>query len=85
MMNTPFSFFDKIYCIHLPKYPDRLKKLKLELEKVGIDFDKVQLIHAEQPPEDFHISNMARAPRGEFGCNLSQIKAVVKSIKDENS
>jgi GR25 family glycosyltransferase involved in LPS biosynthesis len=81
-MNNPFDFFDYIYCIHLPHEVERKKYIQEQFTKVGIT-DRVKFIHAEPPPKNFTMNNMRRAPRGEFGVNLSQIKAVVHAIHDQ--
>ncbi len=78
-MSNSFDFFDQIYCIHLPKEKERKNLIDIEFQKLNV-IDKVTFIHADPPSADFQISNMKRSPRGEFGCNMSQIKAVVHSI-----
>lgn len=79
-MNNPFDFFDHIYCIHIPN-PKRRLLIEEEFKRVGIN-ERVQYVHASPPPAGFTMSNMRRAPRGEFGVNLSQIKAIVCAISD---
>lgn len=71
-----FDFFDQIYCIHLPNYPERKQLIQKQFETIGVQ-DKVQYIHATPPKKDFNMNNMRRNPVGEFGVNLSQIKAVI--------
>ncbi len=77
-MNS-FDFFDRVYCIHLPN-PKRLVPLQEEFQRVGIE--SVQYLHAARPVSGFEMSNMRRAPPGEFGVNLSQMKAIVHAIAD---
>ena len=79
-MSNPFDFFDRIYCIHLPNQRERHSQIKKEFESVGIN--NVQFVHASPPPAKFKMSNMRRNSRGEYGVNLSQIKAVVHAISD---
>ena len=79
-MSNPFDYFDYIYCIHIPN-KQRRSLMEAEFKRIGIA-GRVQYIYATPPPKGFTISNMRRAPRGEFGVNLSQIKAVVKAISD---
>jgi len=74
-----FYYFDKVYCIHLPN-PERRVKIEQQFESVGIT--NVTYIYAEEPHLGFASSNMRRAPRGEFGANLSHIKAVIAAIAD---
>jgi len=81
-MNNPFDFFDKIYCIHLTKDTARKEHMQHEFEKVGIS-DRVEYISAPRPYDGFEISNMKRDAGGEFGCNLSQIKAIVHAIESK--
>lgn len=76
-----FDFFDRIYCIHLPHEQERKRLIDEQFASVGIA-DRVQFVHAQPPPKQFTMNNMRRAPRGEFGVNLSQIKAVVHAIND---
>jgi len=75
-----FKYFDKVYCIHLPNERERKAKIAKQFESVGIK--NVTYISATPPPPKFTMSNMRRNPRGEFGVNLSQIKAVVHAIAD---
>ena len=79
-MSNPFDFFDHIYCIHLP-HTKRRALIETEFERIGVA-DRVQYIHAPSPPASFTMSNMRRGASGEFGVNLSQIKAVVQAISD---
>jgi len=78
-MDNPFGFFDRCYCIHLPN-PQRRVTIEAQFERVGIK--GVQYVHADRPPPQFEMSNMRRCGRGEFGVNLSHIKAVVHAIAD---
>ena len=73
------DYFDRVYCIHMPN-SERREAVEKEFASVGIT--DVQYIHARPPREGFHMNNMRRAPRGEFGCSLSHIKAAVEAIAD---
>ena len=75
-----FNFFDKVYCIHLPNDRERKSKIQKQFESVGII--DVKFVSATPPPAKFSMSNMRRNARGEFGVNLSQIKAIVQAISD---
>jgi hypothetical protein len=77
-LNT-FDVFDRVYCIHLPN-PSRRTAIEEQFRVVGIK--DVQYVYADRPPPEFEMSNMRRCGRGEFGVNLSQIKAVVQAIAD---
>lgn len=79
MANNPFDIFDKSYCIHLPN-PKRMKLIQKQFQKVGIR--DTRFVHADPPDAGFKMSNFVRSPPGEFGCNLSQIKAIVHAIAD---
>jgi len=72
------DYFDRVYCIHLPN-PERREAIEQQFASVGVD--NVTYIHAKPPAENFHMSNMRRGARGEFGCSLSHIKAAVHAIK----
>jgi hypothetical protein len=76
---SAFGFFDKVYVIHLPN-PGRRDAMQKQLERLGIS--GAQFLHADRPPNGFQMWNMRRCGRGEFGVNLSQIKAVVHAIAD---
>jgi GR25 family glycosyltransferase involved in LPS biosynthesis len=71
--------FDKVYCISLP-FGDRREKIAAEFERVGIR--DVRYIYATPPELNFNMSNMRRGARGEFGCNLSHIKAAFTALAD---
>ena len=71
--------FDKSYCIHYPD-DDRLTSVEKQFEKVGVD---PEYVHARIPWHKFNVTNMRRNPRIEFACNMSHIKAVIKSLNDE--
>jgi len=73
-----FEFFDKVFCIHLPSSTDRLPHIRGEIAKIGANL-RVEYIHAAPPSKNFSMSNFARAPHSEFGCNLSQMKAVFRA------
>lgn len=75
-----FNFFDRVYCIHLPKHTDRLKSIQKQFKRVGIE--DVEYVHVTPPPQNFTMSNMRRNSLTEFGVNLSHIKAIVKAMSD---
>lgn len=76
-----FDFFDKIFCINLEKDTGRRKMMEAEFKSLGI-LDRVDFISASPPPLDFKMSNFHF--RGEFGVNLSQMKAIVHAIGSKN-
>lgn len=79
---SSFEFFDKIYCVHLPEQKERKQLMDAEFEKIGAT-NRVQYVHATPPKyKQFTMNNMRRNPAGEFGCNLSQIKAVIHAALD---
>jgi hypothetical protein len=63
-----------VYVIHLPN-PERKAKIAAELARVG--FTDITYVHAQEPVQTFKMSNMRRNPRGEFGCALSHLKALI--------
>ena len=72
-------YFDKAYCIHYPDQ-DRRRIIEDEFKRVGLD---PTYVHAKRPGRGFSMTNMRRAPKFEFACNLSHIKAVGMSFNDE--
>jgi len=80
MYSSPFDFFDKIYCINLPRSKDRWSTVSKVFERVGI-LDKVERIWADPPAQSFKMSNF-NYPAGEFGVCLSHGKALVKAMHD---
>jgi GR25 family glycosyltransferase involved in LPS biosynthesis len=74
-----FDCFDRVYCVHLPN-PERRGAIQQQFARVGIK--DVTYIHAKPPAPGFTMSNMRRGPRGEFGCNLSHIKAAMHAVAD---
>ena len=74
-----FDYFDKVYCIHLPN-PERRAAIEKQFKRVGIK--DVTYVHARPPAPGFTMSNMRRAPLGEFGCSLSHIKAAIHALAD---
>ena len=71
--------FDKSYCIHLPN-EDRRRDVEIQFEKVGVN---PEYVHAPRPWHRFSVTNMRRNPPIEFACNLSHIKAVIRSFDDK--
>jgi len=69
-----------VYVIHLPN-PERKAKIAAELARVGLT--DVTYVHAQEPVNGFTMSNMRRNPRGEFGCALSHVKAIMQAIIDD--
>ena len=74
-----FGYFDRVYCIHMPN-EERCVTIDREFKRVGIT--DVQYVYAEPPAAGFQMSNMRRAPKGEFGCSLSHIKAAFLAFAD---
>ena len=74
-----FEYFSDAYCIHYPD-PIRKEQALFEFGRVGLE---PTYVHAQRPMVGFNMSNMRRAPKFEFACNLSHIKAVGKSLCDE--
>lgn len=81
-MNNPFNFFDRIFCINLPKDKRRKESISDEFIKLNI-LDRVDFIYANPPPANFKMGSFPY-PAGEFGVNLSQMKAIVNSIGCRN-
>ena len=71
--------FDAAYCIHYPN-DDRRKAVEVQFERVGLS---PEYVHARKPWFKFNVTNMRRNPPIEFACNMSHIKAVIKSFNDE--
>ena len=68
------------YVIHLPN-PER--KARITAELAGAGCLKVKFVHAQEPVQGFTMSNMRRNPRGEFGCALSHVKAIMQAVVDD--
>jgi len=75
-MSNYFHWFDQIFVISHP-ITKREEGMRERLSEIGIDWAK--FVYAERP-EGLQMSNMRRNPTTEFGCNLSQIKAVVNGM-----
>ena len=71
--------FDAAYCIHLPN-EDRRRDVEIQFERVGLS---PTYVHARRPWHKFNVTNMRRNPPIEFGCNMSHIRAVIKSFDDK--
>jgi len=69
----------RVYVVHLPN-PERKAKIAAELEKHG--YGDVVYVNASEPYDGFECSNMRRNSRGEFGCSLSHLKAILAAIAD---
>jgi len=69
----------RVYVVHLPN-AERKAKISAELEKHG--YGDVVFVAALEPYSGFIASNMRRNPRGEFGCALSHLKAILTAITD---
>lgn len=80
-MKSPFDFFDKIYCINLPKSTDRWSKAQTQFSKVGIA-DRVEKIWAEPPHDKIFVPTL-KFPKGEMGVSLSQTKVLVHAIASQ--
>ena len=72
-----FDWFDHITVINHPM-THRRKEIVAKLSALSVTADKI--VYADRPMLGFAMNNMRRNARNEFGCNLSQIKAVVGSI-----
>ena len=69
-----------VYVIHLPN-PERAERIRRELiwrGHLGATY-----VHAQEPVAGFTMSNMRRNPRGEFGCALSHLKAIMQAVADD--
>ncbi len=77
-MNSPFDFFDKIYCINLPTDNDRWSSVSTQFDKVNI-LDRVEQIYVT-PLDQKITSSKLKYPRGEIGVSLSQLKIIVHAI-----
>ena len=76
-----FAWFDRVYCIHLPN-AERRAAIEAQFASVGIA--DVKYLHAKPPGRDFKMSNLCRANAnaGEFGANMSHVKALVRAIAE---
>lgn len=79
MVNS-FDWFGRVYVIN--GVQGRREKISAELDKLGIPEYKRDFIRAKPPALDFKMSNMRRNPRGEFGCSLSHLKAVIHAANE---
>ena len=80
MNSNPFDFFDKIYCVNLPRSTERWKTVSVVFNNIGI-LDRVERIWADPPSSDFKMSTF-QYPPGEFGVCLSQAKALVHALSE---
>ena len=71
--------FVRVYVIHLPD-EERKARITAELTKHG--YGDVVFCGALEPYKGFISSNMRRNARGEFGCALSHLKAIMTAIAD---
>jgi len=78
-MSNPFDFFDKIYCVNLPKSKDRWIAISKEFEKVGI-INRVERIWATPPCDNLKVSSMKRNPAAEIGVGLSHLKVIAHGL-----
>jgi len=69
----------RAYVVHLPN-AERRAKIAAELAEHG--YGDVVFVHAQEPFKGFTASNMRRNPRGEFGCALSHVKAIMQAVAD---
>jgi len=76
---TPFSFFDHIYCISLPRSKERKKNMSEHFKELGIE-NKVEWIFAEPPSGDFSKTNFKKA--GILGASLSHMRAIYDSVSN---
>ena len=68
-MNTPFDFFDVIFCINLDKRPDRWVHAQQEFQKIGI-LDKVKRFPAIERKD------------GRLGCIKSHLEIIKYAQKN---
>jgi GR25 family glycosyltransferase involved in LPS biosynthesis len=73
-----FETFDRVYVIHLPN-PARRRAMEAELARWSLS---ATFVHAKPPVGAFTMSNMRRAPLGEFGANASHLKAITQAALD---
>ena len=67
--NSPFDYFDAIYCINLDYRRDRWNEVKIEFEEMGI-LDRVIRFSAIRTPENGHL-----------GCFLSHRAIIQESYE----
>jgi len=68
-----------VYVIHLPN-AERKAKIAAELARVG--FCETTYVYAREPYQGFTASNYRRNARGEFGCALSHLKAIMLAVSN---
>lgn len=73
-------WFDRVFCISHPMTM-RWKEMESRLLNCGVVPERV---YARRPSKLFSVSNMRRNPQGEFGCNLSHVKALTHAIGCDN-
>jgi GR25 family glycosyltransferase involved in LPS biosynthesis len=73
------KYFDKAYCINYPNL-ERREAVEKQFARVGIE---PEYVFAKRPWFKFNVTNMRRNPPVEFACNMSHIKAVMRSYNDK--
>ena len=76
-MNSPFDFFDAIFCMNLDSRPDRWQECLEHFEDYGID-DKVKRFSAAQPRHE----GLNQKILGRAGCSYSHFLIAQKAIKE---
>lgn len=76
---NPFDIFDQVYCFNLPNASSRKQQMNEQFKRFGVE-GRVIYLSADRPPKGFTMSNMRRAPLGEFGVNLTQMKGIIHAI-----
>lgn len=75
-MNSPFDFFDKIYCINLAERTDRWEQCLKNFEKYDIkNYERVEAVKIED-------NRLDRKRKGQIGCALSFVKCFNLSAKN---
>ena len=77
LLENPFDFFQKIYCISLPQSSDRKTTISKHFENLKIK-DRVEFIYVDAPAGNFNNTNFKKA--GVLGCSLSHMKAVYDAV-----
>lgn len=80
-MTSPFDFFDRLYCIHLPREVDRERRVRSAFESIGVA-ERIEFVAAAEPAEGISLPQFgyhkeySRGARGGVGCTSSHLKAL---------
>lgn len=75
-MNSPFDFFDKIYCINLAERTDRWEQCLKNFEKYDIkNYERVDGIRIN--------GDLPQKRKGQIGCSLSYASSINKAIQNK--